>query len=97
MKERGFPGARWTHDRNKFAFFDVDVDVTQDIKELSSGQRIKTFDASQLDHDCFTWVEGARRMVLSRRLLSQKTFSRCVSTRSVRDFPCPRSGKGTLQ
>src|SRR5439155_21330316 len=67
VKERGFPGAGRAHDRNKFAFFDVDVDVTQDIKEFSFGQRIKTFDVSQLDHMSLIRTGAPRPGSIARR------------------------------
>ena len=51
VKERGFSSARRAHDRNEFAFLDVDVDVAQDIKEFRFGERIRTFDSTQLDHN----------------------------------------------
>ena len=50
VQERRLSSAGRAHDGNKFALRDIDVDVAQDIKEFSFGQRKKTFDVTQLDH-----------------------------------------------
>src|SRR5262245_7235490 len=34
VQQRRFTGARWPHDRNEFAFGDVQIDITQDVEEF---------------------------------------------------------------
>src|SRR5262245_193527 len=34
VQQSRFTSARWSHDRNKFAFGDVQIDIAQDVKKL---------------------------------------------------------------
>jgi len=38
------------HDRDEIALGYIQIDIAQDVKELSFGQRINAFDAAKTDH-----------------------------------------------
>jgi hypothetical protein len=44
VQERGFAGAGRAHDRDELALFDLEVDVTQNIKKTALGEWITAFD-----------------------------------------------------
>src|SRR2546430_122459 len=50
VKQRRFACARRSHHRNELAFRDFDVDVAQNKKEFSFGQRITALETFKTDH-----------------------------------------------
>src|SRR6266446_2593682 len=50
MKERRLARAGWAHDGNEVAFVYLQVNVAQDVKELSVRKRIKAFEVFKGDH-----------------------------------------------
>jgi hypothetical protein len=54
VQQRRFTCARRPHDRDKFAFGDVHIDVAQDVKKLLLAQRISAFEMAKLDHNRFS-------------------------------------------
>src|SRR5205823_11437695 len=50
VQQRGFACARGPHHRDKIAFFNIQIDVAQDVKKLLLSERITAFQISKLDH-----------------------------------------------
>src|SRR5262249_4154231 len=50
VQKRRFTSARRTHDRNKFAFGDVQIDIAQDIEKFLLPQRVPAFEIFKSDH-----------------------------------------------
>ena len=59
VQERRFPGAGRPHDGNEIAFLHFEIDVAQNVKELSFRERINALDVMQsnkwIDHDVYPW------------------------------------------
>src|SRR4029077_20005179 len=50
VQEGRLAGARRSHHRNKVAGGNIQIDVAQDVKQLSASERIGAFDVVQPDH-----------------------------------------------
>ena len=50
IKKGRFASAGWPHDRDEIALGYIQIDIAEDVKELSFGQRINSFDMLKLDH-----------------------------------------------
>src|SRR5262245_21435821 len=53
VQQRRFPGGRRSHDRDKFAFGDIEIDIAQDIEKFLLPQRVPAFETTELDHNTF--------------------------------------------
>src|SRR6266850_4760639 len=50
MEERRFAGTGRTHDRNKLAFGNVEIDIAQDVKEFPFREGMAAFEVLETDH-----------------------------------------------
>src|SRR6266550_1792592 len=65
VQKRRFTRPRRSHHRNKIACSNIEIDVAQDIKQLSTSKRIGAFDVMQPNH--VVWASASMGSVRMTR------------------------------